>query len=69
LEALSNREFQILRLFASGQTTSEIAETLNLSVKTVSSHRARILEKLDLRTTAELIRLGIEHKLDSDPCK
>jgi DNA-binding NarL/FixJ family response regulator len=67
LESLSEREFQILRLYASGKTTSEIAETLNLSVKTVSSHRARILEKLGLRTTAELIRFGLEHKLDSTP--
>jgi len=67
LESLSEREFQILRLYASGQTTSEIAETLHLSAKTVSSHRARILEKLGLRTTAELIRFGLEHKLDSTP--
>ncbi len=67
LESLSDREFQILRLYASGQTAGEIAEALHLSVKTVSSHRARILEKLDLRTTAELIRFGLEHKLDSTP--
>jgi DNA-binding NarL/FixJ family response regulator len=67
LPSLSDREFQILRLYASGKTTSEIAETLNLSAKTVSSHRARVLEKLDLRTTAELIRFGLEHKLDSTP--
>lgn len=63
-ESLSDREFQILRLITSGKTPTEIAEELNLSVKTVSTYRTRILEKLHLRTTAEMIRFGIKHDLD-----
>lgn len=66
-DSLSEREFQILRAIASGKTPSEIAEDLNLSVKTVSTYRTRILEKLHLRTTAELIRFGMEHRLDNTP--
>jgi two-component system invasion response regulator UvrY len=63
-ESLSEREFQILRLITSGKTPTEIAEDLGLSVKTISTYRTRILEKLHLRTTAEMIRFGIRHNLD-----
>lgn len=62
---LSDREMQVLRLFGKGKAVSVIAEDLRLSVKTVSTHRARILEKLSCETTAELIRYAIEaHLID-----
>jgi DNA-binding NarL/FixJ family response regulator len=62
-ELLSDREFQILRLLSSGKTPTDIANELNLSIKTVSTYRTRILTKLNLSTTAELIRYAIEQKL------
>ena len=62
-ETLSDREFQVLVLIASGKTVSQIARELSRSVNTVSTHRSRILEKLNLKTTTELIRYAIEHKL------
>jgi DNA-binding NarL/FixJ family response regulator len=61
--ALSDREFQVLRLIASGKTVGEIATTLSLSVKTVSSYRARILEKTGLENNAELMKYAMEHRL------
>jgi DNA-binding NarL/FixJ family response regulator len=62
-ESLSNREFQILKLVASGRTVSEIAEQLSLSVKTVSTHRARILVKMQMRTNAELTHYAVKQGL------
>jgi DNA-binding NarL/FixJ family response regulator len=62
-EMLSDRELEVLRLIGSGNTPTEIAEQLTLSIKTVSTYRARILEKLNLRTTAELIRFAVDHQL------
>jgi two-component system, NarL family, invasion response regulator UvrY len=62
-EQLSDREYQVLRMIGQGRTVSEIAAELSLSVKTVSTYRARILEKMDLRTSAELMRYVIAHKL------
>jgi DNA-binding NarL/FixJ family response regulator len=62
-EILSNREFQVMCLLASGKTISGIAEDLSLSVKTVSTYRARILEKLHLESTADIIRYALEHGL------
>jgi DNA-binding NarL/FixJ family response regulator len=62
-EALSDREDQVLRMLGSGRTVSEIAREFGLSVKTVSTYRARVLEKLGLRTTAELMRYAIENEL------
>lgn len=62
-KSLSNREFQVLRLLASAKTVTETAEDLDLSVKTVSTYRARILQKLHLRNTAELIQYAIRKKL------
>lgn len=61
--ALSDREFEVLRLLASGLGPTEIGDRLHLSVKTVSTHKARILEKLNLGSTAELVRYALEHKL------
>jgi two-component system, NarL family, invasion response regulator UvrY len=62
-EALSDREFQILRLFGEGKTVGEIAAELSISVPTVSTHRTRILEKMCMKTTAELMRYAIENHL------
>jgi len=62
-QQLSDREFQVLRMIGSGKTVSEIAEELSLSVKTVSTYRARILEKMGLHTNAELTRYAFENKL------
>ena len=62
-QLLSDREFQILRLLASGKTPTDMGVELNLSIKTVSTYRSRILVKLNLNTTADLIRYAIEQKL------
>lgn len=62
-ELLSNREFQILRMMASGKTAKGVAEELCLSVKTVSTYRARILEKTGMKNNAELIRYAVENRL------
>ena len=62
-EHLSDREYQVLRMIGQGRTVSEIATELSLSVKTVSTYRSRILEKMQLRTSAELMRYVIAHKL------
>ncbi|MDH3286896.1 MAG: response regulator transcription factor [Betaproteobacteria bacterium] len=60
---LSDREFQVLRLIAGGTSVSEIARQLSLSVKTISTHKTRIMRKMQLANQAELIRYAIEHKL------
>lgn len=62
-EALSDREYQVLRMLGSGHTVSDIARDLGLSVKTVSTYRSRVLEKLGMRTNAELMRYAIENSL------
>jgi two-component system invasion response regulator UvrY len=62
-EALSDREFEVLRLLVAGLGPTEIGEKLHLSVKTVSTHKTRILEKLKVASTAELVRYALEHKL------
>lgn len=62
-ERLSNREMQVLRLLGQGKTVSTIAEEMFLSVKTVSTYRSRLLEKLGLGSTADLVRYAIEHRL------
>lgn len=62
-DALSNRELQVMRLLATGLKVSEIGTELTISPKTVSTYRARILEKLGLKSTAEIIRYAIEHGL------
>jgi DNA-binding NarL/FixJ family response regulator len=60
---LSDREYQILLLFAGGKAVSDIAEQLHLSVKTVSTHKANILRKMNMATTADLIRYALTHRL------
>jgi two-component system invasion response regulator UvrY len=60
---LSDREYQVLCMLASGKTATEIARELSLSVKTVSTHRSRILEKMHMKTNAELIHYAIHHRL------
>jgi DNA-binding NarL/FixJ family response regulator len=62
-EALSDREFEVMRLIASGKTVGEIAELISLSDSTISTYRARILEKMGMKTNAELTRYGIQNKL------
>lgn len=62
-ERLSDRELEVLRLIGRGHTPTEIAEQLAISIKTVSTYRVRILEKLERRTTAELIRFAVDHHL------
>jgi two-component system invasion response regulator UvrY len=62
-ESLSDREFQVVRKIAAGKTVSEIAAEISLSVKTVSTYRARALEKMSMRTNAELTRYAIENGL------
>ena len=66
-DILSDREFQVLQMIALGKSVSAIAEELHLSVKTISTYRARILEKMDLRNNAELMRYAIEENLVPKP--
>ena len=62
-EALSDREYQVLRMIARGRTVSQIAAELGLSVKTVSTYRSRILEKMKMTSTAELMHYAISNRL------
>ena len=62
-ELLSDREFQVLRMIASGRTVKQIADDIALSVKTVSTYRARILLKTGMKTTADLIRYALQTHL------
>jgi DNA-binding NarL/FixJ family response regulator len=62
-ESLSNREYQVLRSLAAGKAIKEIAEEFFLSVRTVSTYRARVLDKMNLKTNADLIRYALENKL------
>jgi DNA-binding NarL/FixJ family response regulator len=63
---LSNREFEIFKLLASGKTLSQIAVILSLALTTISTHRSRIMEKLGLSTNSELTRYAIAHHIISD---
>jgi DNA-binding NarL/FixJ family response regulator len=62
-ETLSNREYQVMRMIASGKTMQEIGKEIFLSVRTVSTYRARILEKMKMNSNAEIIRYAVDHKL------
>ena len=62
-ESLSDREYQVLCMLASGKTVTEMADELALSVKTISTYRARILEKMDMKNNAELIHYAIQNQL------
>ena len=60
---LSDREFQVLRLIAAGKSTSDIGRELSLSVKTISTYRSRIREKMNLDSTAAIVRYALKHGL------
>ena len=62
-QELTDREFEVLRLLAGGHSPTEIAARLHLSVKTVSTHKAHVQDKLGLAGTADLVRYALEHKL------
>lgn len=62
-QALSNREYGIMRMIASGKTVKEIAQQLSLSPKTISTYRSRILEKMNMKSNAEITRYAIENQL------
>jgi two-component system, NarL family, invasion response regulator UvrY len=62
-ESLSDREFQVLMMLGAGKTVKEIAAELNLSIPTISTYRARLLDKMNMKTTAELVRYAIENRL------
>jgi DNA-binding NarL/FixJ family response regulator len=62
-QRLSDREYQVLRMIASGRTVSQVAQDLSLSVKTVSTYRARILEKMGMENNAELMHYAMRHGL------
>ncbi len=62
-EALSDREYQVMCMMASGKTLTEIADNLSLSVKTISTYRSRILEKMDMKSNTELMHYAIKHGL------
>ena len=62
-EALSDREYEVMRLLASGETVSQIAAELSLSVKTISTYRTRILDKMGMTTNVELTRYAMDKEL------
>lgn len=66
LAELSDRELDVLKRIVLGQRLTDIAQALHLSIKTVSTHKTRIQEKLQLPSMAALIRYGLEHQLDKD---
>ena len=63
IRRLSDREFQVFEMIASGKTVGKIAEELSLSVKTISTYRARILEKMNMKSNAELTFYAVSNKL------
>ncbi len=65
--ALSDREFQVFEMLASGASVSAIAERLNLSVKTVSTHKAHLMQKMNLANQSELVRYALNHRLLDNP--
>ena len=64
--ALSDREYQVFQLIVAGISVSNIAERLNLSVKTVSTHKARLMEKMGMASQADLVRYALRHQLFED---
>jgi len=66
-ERLSDREFQVLCMLGRGQSVTEVAAALSLSVSTVHTHRAHVLEKMNLETTAQLVRYVVDHNLSESP--
>ena len=67
--ALSDREFQIFGLLVAGTSLTAIADRLHLSVKTISTHKTHVLAKMNLASTAELVRYALEHKLLDGPSR
>jgi DNA-binding NarL/FixJ family response regulator len=65
--ALSDREYQVFELLVGGKTITDIADRLNLSVKTVSTHKTRIMQKMNMTNPTELIRYAINNRLVDDP--
>lgn len=61
---LSDREYEVFQLIGSGKTVSEIADSLSLSVPTISTYRARILEKMNMKTNSEIIHYAIKHRIN-----
>lgn len=68
LQSLTNRELEILQRIVDGERPVDIADQLHLSIKTVSTHKKRIQEKLNVESTAGLVRFGLEHHLGKDAC-
>jgi DNA-binding NarL/FixJ family response regulator len=64
--SLSDREFEVFRQLVAGRSITEIAGGFHVSVKTISTHKARILEKMGMASTAELVRYAVEHRLLDD---
>ena len=62
-EDLSDREYQVLRMIALGKTVSQIASDISLSIKTVSTYRSRVLEKMKMRSNADITRYAVRHRL------
>lgn len=62
-DVLSDREFEVMKLIAAGKSITEIGGTLHLSITTISTYRARVLRKLNVKTNAELIHYAISHRL------
>ena len=62
-EILSDREYQVMSMIASGKRLKEVAEELSLSIKTISTYRSRIMEKMNMRNNAELIRYALQNGL------
>jgi DNA-binding NarL/FixJ family response regulator len=62
-QQLSNREFEVYRHIVAGKRLTDIADELHLSIKTISTHKARIMEKLGVAGTASLVRYGMQHQL------
>jgi DNA-binding NarL/FixJ family response regulator len=63
---LSDREYQVFRMLVAGDSLTAIAERLNLSIKTISTHKARLMQKMSVGNQAELIRYAIAHKLGDE---
>ena len=64
---LSDREYQVFRLLVTGHSVGDIAEQLHLSAKTISTHKARLMEKLQVDNNAALVRYAVTHRLQDDP--
>jgi two-component system invasion response regulator UvrY len=62
-EMLSEREFEVLRMIASGKTVGQIADELHLSITSISTYRARVLEKMNMATSAELVHYALQNHL------